>query len=481
MPSTEEYKSLFIGGDWIAPATGKVIGVTSASTAQPIGEVPEAVEDDVDRAVEAARAAFTDPGGWAHWDAERRAEALLRLADALESRGPETARRVSAQNGMPIAVADFYEAQVPARLLRYYAGMIRESPSEESRPGLLREPTLVRRKPVGVVAAVTPWNFPQTLAFFKIAPALAAGCTVVLKPSPETVLDSFLLAEAVRQAGLPQGVINIVPGGRDIGAYLVAHPGVDKVSFTGSTRAGRHIASVCGQLLRPVTLELGGKSAAVILDDADLDGHLEEMFAASLLNNGQTCYASTRILAPRSRYDEVVDLYTTLLREATVGDPLDPATRVGPLVSPAQRERVEGFIARGKAGGARLTTGGGRPSGLDGWFVEPTVFADVDPSSEIAQEEIFGPVLTVIRYEDEADAIRIANDSAYGLGGTVWGGDPDHNLAVARQIDTGTIGINGYGIDAVAPYGGMKQSGLGRELGPEGLAAFQEFATVYRP
>jgi aldehyde dehydrogenase (NAD+) len=332
------------------------------------------------------------------------------------------------------------------------------------------------------VGAIVPWNYPQTLASFKYAPALAAGCTVVLKPSPETVLDSYLFADAVLAAGLPPGVINIVPGGRELGAYLVQHPDVDKVAFTGSTAAGRQIAEVCGRLLRPVSLELGGKSAGIILDDADLDlakiGN--DLFAATLVNNGQTCYASTRILAPRSRYDEVVDTIAAFASSLPVGDALDPGTLIGPLVSEAQRERVERYIAKGSSDGARLVTGGGRPAGLDaGWFVQPTVFADVDNSSVIAQEEIFGPVLSIIAYTDVDEAIAIANDSDYGLGGSVWTTDSQRAREVYRRVRTGAMGINSFLPDPAGPWGGVKNSGIGRELGPGAVAAYQQAKTIY--
>ena len=344
---------------------------------------------------------------------------------------------------------------------------------DDIRPGVFGGNILVRREPLGVVAAIVPWNFPQTLAAFKYAPALAAGCTLVIKPSPETVLDSYVFAEAVAEAGLPPGVINVVPAGRDVGAYLVAHPGVDKISFTGSTAAGRAIGEVCGKLLKPVTLELGGKSAAIVLDDADLDLQTvgQELFTATLLNNGQTCFLGTRVLAPRTRYDEIVDLFTAFAESLTVGNARDDATQIGPLATAGQRDRVERYIAKGRGDGARITYGGGRPAGMDkGWFVEPTVFADVDNHHTIAQQEIFGPVLSIIPYSDDQEAVRIANDSDYGLGGTVWTSDPDRGLAVAKQIQTGTIGVNTYLPDPAAPFGGVKASGLGRELGPEGLA-----------
>ncbi|MGW6356366.1 aldehyde dehydrogenase [Streptomyces sp. NPDC055092] len=478
--TTIDYEQFYVDGGWTAPATDARITVRSATTEEVVGHVPEAGEKDIDLAVEAARRAFDDPEGWPQWSPERRAAVLERFASALELRGAETARRVSVQNGMPIAVANQFEAGFPALLLRYYAGLVTGTPQEEVRPGMLGGSSLVARLPVGVVAAIVPWNVPQGITFLKLAPALAAGCTVVLKPAPETVLDAFLMAEAADEAGLPAGVLNIVPGGREVGAHLVSHPKVDKVSFTGSTAAGRRIAETCGRLLRPVTLELGGKSAAIVLDDADLASNLESFFAATLLNNGQICWLGTRVLAPRTRYREVVDTIAGLVGSLAIGDPLNPATQLGPLVSARQRERVEGYIAKGVRDGARLTAGGKRPSGIDkGWFVEPTVFADVDPASVIAQEEIFGPVLSVIPYVDEDEAITIANGTEYGLGGSVWTADPDRGTAFARKVRTGTIGINAYVNEPTAPFGGIKASGLGRELGPEGLAPFQVYKTVY--
>lgn len=477
-----ETNQLFIGGQWVQPSGDGSIVSMSASTGAYLGRTPEGSPADIDRAVEAARAAFEAPDGWPTWDPDRRAAAMIRLADALEERGKATSIAVSSQNGMPISVAGFFEGMAPAMLLRYYAGLTGSTPAEEHRAALPSGDTLVRREPAGVVAAIMTWNFPQTIAFFKVAPALAAGCVLVLKPAPETVLDSVLLAEAIEAADFPAGVINIVPGGAEVGSYLVSHPGVDAVSFTGSTGAGRAVATACAQLLRPVTLELGGKSAAVVLEDADLDAHREQFFMASLLNNGQTCYASTRVLAPRGRYDETVEFCTSLARDAVVGDALDPATQVGPLVNARQRERVEGLISKGLGEGARLTTGGGRPPGLEnGWFVEPTVFADVDNSSAVAQEEIFGPVLTITPYGDEDEAVHLANDSSYGLAGTVWTTDTDHGTDLARRIRTGTVGINGYMPDIASPYGGRKASGLGLELGPEGLRAYQQWQSIYHP
>ncbi|GAB2988328.1 aldehyde dehydrogenase [Amycolatopsis acidiphila] len=475
-----QYDKLYLGGQWTSPQGNDVIKVVSASTEEELGSVPLGVEADIDYAVTAARSAFDDPSGWSSWEPARRAEVMERLADALDVRKDDMVRRISSQNGMPIVIAEQLEGAFPSMLLRYYANLVRESVDEEERPGLLGGTTLVRRKPVGVVGAIVPWNFPQALMFFKLAPAMAAGCTVVVKPSPETVLDTFLLAEAAEEAGVPAGVLNFVPAGREVGAYLVSHPGVDKVAFTGSTAAGRAIGEACGKLLRPVTLELGGKSAVIVLDDADLSTSIEQLFATSFINNGQTCYLGSRILAPRSKYDQVVDVFTGLAGGVTVGDPLDHTTQIGPMVSARHRDRVESYIAKGKAEGARLTVGGGRPEQLDrGWFVQPTVFADVDNNFTIAQEEIFGPVLSVIPYDGIDDAVRIANDSDYGLGGSVWTADPERGADVAKRVNTGTIGINAYLPDPTAPFGGVKSSGLGRELGPEGLAAYQQLQSVY--
>jgi aldehyde dehydrogenase (NAD+) len=475
-----ESNELFIGGEWTEPRGSERISVISASTEDLAGSVPEGTNADIDAAVDAARRAFDDPGGWSSWPVEDRAQALERLGDALESRGEETAQRVSLQNGMPISIAMATEAIFPAVLARYYAGLIRQSILEEERQGLLGGTIQVLRKPVGVVGAIVPWNFPQCLAMFKLAPLLASGCTAVIKPSPETVLDSLLLAEAIIEAGLPAGVVNIVPGGRELGAYLVEHPGVDKVAFTGSTAAGRKIARRCGELLRPVTLELGGKSAAIVLDDADLSQSVEALFGATLLNNGQTCYLGTRVLAPRSRYDEVVELFSGLAGALAVGDSLDPSTQIGPMVSARQRERVEGYIEKGRAEGARVVAGGGRPESQErGWFVEPTIFADVRNDHTIAREEIFGPVLSVIPYDGVDDAVAIANDSEFGLGGSVWTGDQERGEHVARRVQTGSIGINHYTLDPAAPFGGVKASGIGRELGPEALTAYMQLQTIY--
>ena len=476
------FDTIYIGGEWVTPSSTSKIEIQSPATGEPVGSVMAAGERDVDHAVAAARAAFDDPGGWSNWEPADRARVLAEFARQYELVAEDMVRTVCQQNGMPISQAAQLEGAVPGMLLTYYADLIKKLPIGETRRSPAGTRTLVSHFPVGVVAAIIPWNFPQTLSAFKYVPALAAGNTVVLKPSPETPLDALLLAEVADKAGLPAGVFNVLPGGTDVGRALVTSPGVDKVSFTGSTSSGREVAAACGRLLKPVMLELGGKSAAVILDDPglDLSEFAEPLFAATLLNTGQMCFASTRILASRRRYDEVVDFFTAMAQSLNIGDPLDPNTQIGPLVSAAQREKVERYIEQGLADGGTITTGGGRPPHLpSGYFIEPTIFAGLDNDSAVAREEIFGPVLTVIAYDDEDHAIRIANDSDYGLGGTVWSPDHAHAVAVATRIHSGTVGINHYLPDIAAPYGGIKDSGLGRELGPEGLQGFQNIKSIF--
>jgi aldehyde dehydrogenase (NAD+) len=466
---------LFIGGEF--READKVEPVIEAATGDPLGDGSAATESEIDDAVAAARSALD---GWRSTPAAERADMLNRLADALAARAADTNRLCTRENGMPIRLSRGANGAFPATLLRYYADMIANAEDEEIRPSMIGH-TIVRREPVGVVGAITPWNYPQALAAMKIAPGLAAGATMVLKAAPETALDALIYGEAAAEAGLPRGVLNIVAGGPAAGAYLVSHPGVDKVAFTGSTAAGRLIGEMCGRLMRPVTLELGGKSAAIVLDDADLDATIRGLKSASFVNNGQTCYLNSRILAPRSRYDEVVDAVAALAEGLTVGDPLDKATDIGPLVSSRQRDRVLNYIDMGKSEGAKLVAGGSVPADQPrGWFVAPTVFANVDNRARISQEEIFGPVLTVIPYENDRDAVDIANDTEFGLGGSVWSTDVERATQIARSVRTGTIGINDYQMDIAAPFGGVKASGIGRELGPEGLAAYQTLKSIYR-
>ena len=471
-------RKFFIDGRWAEPLGSDTHVALEASTGEPLGTAALGTDADVDAAVRAARRAL-DEGPWGTITASGRATVMRRFAAALAARGEATATLVSRENGMPIAHSTAYNGVVPAAIMQMYADLIETIPLESVRQSPAGS-TVVRQVPVGVVGAITAWNYPQALAMMKIAPALAAGCTVVLKPSPETALDGYVLAEAAEEAGLPPGVLNIVVADREAGAALVSHPLVDKIAFTGSTAAGRLIGAECARLVRRCTLELGGKSAAVVLDDVDIDTFVAGIGAAAFLNNGQTCTVQSRILAPRSRYGEIVDAVADVAAGMVIGDPLDPGVDCGPMVSEAQLERVLGYIELGRAGDSRLVAGGGTPTGLDrGWFVEPTVFADVDNTKRIAQEEIFGPVVTITPYDGDDDAIRLANASEYGLGGSVWTADEQHGLAVARRIRTGTIGINYYQQDLGAPFGGMKSSGIGRELGPEALHEYLEYQSIY--
>jgi len=471
-----EHDRLFIGGEWAAPAGTGTIDVISPHTEEVIGRVPDGTEADIDAAVAAARRAF-DAGPWPRMTPAERAEVVGRLSAIYAERQQEMADLCTAQMGSPIMFSVFGQAAIPQMVLQYYVDLAATYTWEEERQGMLG-PVTVTQEPVGVVAAIVPWNVPQFTLMLKLAPALIAGCTVVAKPSPETPLDSYLLAEWAREAGIPEGVFNVVPAGREVGAYLVAHPGVDKVSFTGSTAAGRKIGAVCGEQLKRVTLELGGKSAAIILDDADLPSTIEGFKLASLMNNGEACAAQTRILASRRRYDEVADALAAMVGGLTVGDPADYGTEIGPLVARRQQERVENYIRIGQDEGAKLITGGLNRPHDRGWYVAPTVFGDVGNDMRIAREEIFGPVLTVLRYRDEEDAIRIANESDYGLAGSVWTADIAHGLEVAAGVRTGTYGINMYTLDIGAPFGGFKQSGIGREFGPEGLHEYVELQTL---
>jgi betaine-aldehyde dehydrogenase len=476
----QSYERLWIGGEWQQPASKASIDVISPFTEEVVARVPEANEADVDRAVAAARKAF-DEGPWPRLSASERADLMGKLQGALQSRAGDLATTITAEMGSPITFSHMGQVLAANLVLAYYAKLAREFPFEEVRPGMMG-PALVRQEPVGVVAGIVPWNVPLFVTMLKLGPALASGSTIVLKPAPETPLDAYLLAQALEEAGIPKGVVNIVAAGREVGEHLVTHPGIDKVAFTGSTAAGKRIAALCGERLRRVTLELGGKSAAILLDDVDLAAAIPTLLPACIMNNGQACVAQTRILAPRARYQEVVDAFGAALGALKVGDPMDPATAIGPLVAERQRDRVEGYLEAGRKEGARVVVGGGRPKDQKkGWFVEPTLFADVRNDMKIAREEIFGPVISVIPYEGDAEAVRVANDSDYGLSGSVWSRDLERGLGVARRVRTGNYGVNGFGMEFSAPFGGFKQSGVGRELGPEGLRAYLEAKTIHLP
>jgi aldehyde dehydrogenase (NAD+) len=478
----KEYDRLFIGGTWVAPEGTGVIDVVSPSSEEVVGRVPDSAEADIDKAVAAARHAF-DHGEWPHRSPKERAEILTKVGAQLMAETGDLATLIANEMGSPVSWAALGQVLAPMMVFNYYAELADTFAFDEVRTGVLNPKVLVSKEPVGVVGAIAPWNVPLFIAAAKLAPALLAGCTVVYKPAPETPLDAFRLAEIMTDAGLPEGVLSVVPAGREVGEHLVTHPGVDKISFTGSTAGGKRIGGLCGERLKRCTLELGGKSAAIILDDADLATTIPTLLPNAIMNNGQACIAQTRILAPRARYDEVVEALVELVRAMPVGDALDPATEVGPLVANRQRERVEGYIRSGQEEGAKVALGGGRPAGLDkGFFVEPTVFVNVDNKMKIAQEEIFGPVLAVIPYDDDDDAVSIANDSNYGLCGSVWTQDNERGLGIARQVRTGTYMLNtGVPIDFSTPFGGYKESGVGREFGPEGLETYTEAKALYRP
>ncbi|WKN61055.1 aldehyde dehydrogenase (plasmid) [Rhodococcus opacus] len=475
-----QFEKLFIGGEWVDPGGTQQIEVVSPFTEQVIERVAAATVTDIDRAATAAREAF-DRGPWPRVSLAERTEVLGRFAKLYVQHEDLMAELVTAEMGCPIQVSRKIQAGAARQKIESFLELAQEYPFEALRESSSGR-ALVSRQPVGVVAAVVPWNVPQAITMLKLIPALLAGCTVVLKPSPEAPLDAYLVADLLTEAGLPRGVVNVVPAQRDASEALVTHPAVDKVSFTGSTAAGRRIASLCGNDLRRVTLELGGKSAAIILDDADLDTAVESLRFGSLRNTGQVCSAKSRILVSRNRQAELVDRLTAMMTAMPVGDPMNEATELGPLVSARQRERVEEFFEIGRAEGAKIVLGGGRPGNLDcGWFVDATVFTEVESSMRIAQEEIFGPVLSVIAYDDEAHAIDIANDSRYGLNGSVFTADVEHGLSVARRLRTGTVELNGNRAGPRAPAGGFKDSGIGREGALEGFDSYVEIQSIGLP
>jgi acyl-CoA reductase-like NAD-dependent aldehyde dehydrogenase len=474
-------RTFFIGGGWVEPEGDERQRVVSPSSEQTVGEVPVALDADIDRAVSAARRAF-DEGPWPRMSAAERAGVLARAADLLRKRTDDIAGITVDEMGCAISQAPRAQTGLVAPVFDYYAELIERFEFErDARAG--DRAGLVSLLPIGVVGAIVPWNAPVTIASWKTAASLAAGCTVVLKPPPEAPLSNYVLAEALEEAGLPAGAFNLVPGGREVGEHLVTHPGTDKIAFTGSTAAGKRIMSLCGEQVKRVSLELGGKSAAIVLDDADLDEVIPRVVGGVMHLSGQVCGAHTRVLVPRARYDEVCDLAAGAANAITVGDPHDPATVVGPLVAERQRDRVEEYVRVAVEDGARLVAGGARPPHLPtGWYVAPTVLADVDNDMRIAREEVFGPVLCLIAHDGDADAVRIANDSQYGLAGGVWSGNDERALGVASRLRTGSVSVNGTAAPfPFVPFGGFQQSGLGRELGPEGLMNFLEPRSIGLP
>ena len=468
------YEKHYYGGDWQTPSTADIIDVISSATEEVIGRVPRGAADDVGRAVKAARAGFEH---WSQQSTEERAVWLEKLSAAMKARVPQVAEAITHEVGTAIGFAQKVQAEFPITNIALNAKFIREYKLEEELGN-----SLIVKEPIGVVGCITPWNYPLHQIVAKVAPALAAGCTIVLKPAELAPLSALMLAEAAHEIGLPPGVLNVVCGsGRVVGEAIVGHPDVDMVSFTGSLAAGRRVASLAGDGIKRVTLELGGKSAFVVLDDAPFEKAIAAGVNNCMQNSGQTCSAWTRMLIPRSRQADVIDLAKAQVAKLTLGDPFDPKTRLGPLASANQRDTVLGFIDTGQKEGAELIAGGGRPSSLStGFYVEPTIFANVDNRMEIAQEEIFGPVLSIIAYDTEDEAIRIANDSIYGLAGGVWGGSAERALGVARRMRTGQVDINGGRFNHLAPFGGYKKSGLGRELGPHALDEFLQLKAIQR-
>jgi aldehyde dehydrogenase (NAD+) len=455
---------VFIGGKWVVPAGADPLPVVNSATEETIATIPGCTPVEVDHAVEAARGAFE---GWAATPRAERAEALAAIAAGLGERSEELTATITAELGMPLKLTQMVQVGLG---INHFAAMPKalEEVRWEEEVGNSR----VLREPVGVVGAITPWNYPLNQIGAKVAPALAAGCTVVLKPSEIVPLNAFILAEVIESVGLPAGVFNLVTGiGPVVGEAIAGHPGVDFVSFTGSTRAGRRVSELAAATVKPVAMELGGKSPNVLLDDADFARAVPDGVAKCFLNSGQTCSALTRMLVPRERLAEVEELAKAAAEAFTPGDPFEPGTRLGPLVSETQRERVRDYIAKGEAEGAKLVTGGtDAPEGLDrGYFVRPTVFSEVTPEMTIGREEIFGPVLVIQPYDGEEDAVRIANATDYGLAGGVWAGDQERAIAVARRLRTGQIEINGGAFNPAAPFGGYGQSGHGRENGRFGL------------
>ena len=482
---TYSRSTFFIGGQWVKPHSKKMIEIISPSTEQLLGRVPDADAKDINDAVLAAKSAFEKKGGWSSWSIKQRTEVMRRFAQILEAKHEELSVLYAHELGRPFASA-FSRPSRPAELLRYYAELAEGIEMEEIRPiPAIQNPTSVKKSSVnlesrGVTAVIVPYNGTLEMGMFKIGPTLALGGTVVLKPSPQSPLEGYVFAEAALEAGFPDGVINVLPGSREAGESLVAHEDIGIVGFTGSTNTGKAIAKTCAERFIPTVLELGGKSAAVILDDVDVSNFAKNLPYLGFTFTGQNCFIHSRVIVSKTRYAELLDAMIESARSINVGDPFDPQTHNGPLISKEHREKVEGYIQSGVQEGAKIAFGGDRPKDLKkGWYLNPTIFTGVKSKMRISQEEIFGPVVSVITVDSDEEAIEVANDSEFGLAGSVWSKDEDRARQVADQIDTGSIGINCFGFNTAAPFGGRHNSGIGTELGIEGFLTYAKYKSTH--
>jgi acyl-CoA reductase-like NAD-dependent aldehyde dehydrogenase len=484
--STYSRDKFFIGGDWVKPDSKKLIEIISPNTEGKIGEVPDANSQDIDTAVQAAKRAFEDRAGWSSWTVSERANLMRKFADILEARHQELSILYAHELGRPYK-GSFSRPNRAAELLRYYAGLAEELELEQMRPipklqipyGSVKH-TSVKLESRGVTAVIVPYNGTLEMGMFKMGPTLALGGTLVLKPSPQSPLEGYIFAEAALEAGIPDGVINVLAGSREAGEALVSHKDIAIVGFTGSTATGRAIAKTCAETFTPVVLELGGKSAAVLLDDVDLESFTQSLPYLGFTFTGQNCFIHSRIIVPEKRYDEILEAIIESVASIKIGDPFDEATQNGPLISESHRNKVEEYIASGISEGAKIAFGGDRPKDLQkGWYLNPTVFTEAKSHMRISQEEIFGPVIAVYKVKDAQEAIDTANNSDFGLAGSVWGVDETRTRLVADQIDTGTIGVNCFGFNTAAPFAGRKNSGMGTELGLEGFLAYAKYKATH--
>jgi acyl-CoA reductase-like NAD-dependent aldehyde dehydrogenase len=482
---TYSRSAFFIDGQWVKPHSKNRIEVISPSTEKLLGHVPDADSSDINNAVRAAKSAFDKKSGWSSWSIKQRTEIMRKFANILEAKHEELSVLYAHELGRPFASA-FSRPSRPAELLRYYAELAESIEIEQIRPiPTIQNPTSVKKSSVhlesrGVTAVIVPYNGTLEMGMFKIGPTLALGGTVVLKPSPQSPLEGYVFAEAALEAGFPDGVINVLPGSREAGESLVAHEDIGIVGFTGSTNTGKAIAKTCAERFIPTVLELGGKSAAVILDDVDVSNFAKNLPYLGFTFTGQNCFIHSRVIVNKSRYQELLDAMIESAQSIVVGDPFDPQTDNGPLISKEHREKVEGYIHSGLQEGAKIAFGGDRPAGLEkGWYLNPTIFTGVESKMRISQEEIFGPVVSVFTVDNDEEAIKLANDSEFGLAGSVWSKDETHARTVADQIDTGSIGINCFGFNTAAPFGGRRNSGIGTELGIEGFLSYAKYKSTH--